>query len=96
MESVPRVVYTPSVPGSRDEFIAHVDTAVLHQLRWPILRLLAPGYVERFELAHYLDHLLATGDWVSVRAIPSQAEGLPNGAAQHQFEIYGARSLARR
>jgi hypothetical protein len=94
MESVPRVSYTLDMPGSRGEFIAHVDAAILYQLRWPILRVLAPGYVEHVELTRYLDHLLATGDWLSVRAIPSRAEGQPTRAAPHEFEIYGIRSLA--
>ena len=95
MESVPRLAYTQNMLGSRDEFIGHVDTAVLHQLRWPILRLLTPGYVEHFELAHYLDHLLATGDWLSVRAVPSQVDGTPTNAPPHAFDIYGARPPAR-
>jgi hypothetical protein len=75
--------------GTRDEFIAHIYTASLRQLHWPFLRVLAPGYVEHFELTHYLDRLLASGDWLSVRAVPHQADGRLTNATPREFDIYG-------
>lgn len=85
------MAYNGNMAGPQGEFIAHVDAESLHQLHWPILQMLAPGYVAHFELTHYLDRLLATGDWLSVRAVPYQVDGAPNDTARHGFDIYGRR-----
>jgi hypothetical protein len=71
---------------SDEQFIAHVDTTLLHHLRLPILGILARHYVEQLELRYFLDELLATGTWFSVRAVPnrSRADDAPS-----EFDVFG-------
>jgi hypothetical protein len=74
---------------SDEHFIAHVDTTQLHQLRWPILGILARHYVEHLELRHYLNELLASGAWLSVRAVPHPTQRCPADGATTEFDIFG-------
>ena len=69
-----------------EQLIGIVDTWQLRQLRWPILRFFARRFVEQRELDHYVQTLLASGRWSSVRTMPTAA-----GTARwpHIFEVYG-------
>ena len=49
------------MPQQTEHFIGTVDVRELHELDWPIVRLLAPSFVERLELRRYKRHLLASG-----------------------------------
>jgi hypothetical protein len=71
--------------GGGQEFIATVDVRQLHALRWPIMRALAPHFVEASELRHYLEDALRTGRWTCVRAVPS----LHADYAGHVFDVFG-------
>jgi hypothetical protein len=71
--------------GEFEEFIATVDVRQLHALRWPIMRALAPHFVEASELRHYLEDALHTGRWTCVRAVPSRR---PDDAG-HVFDVFG-------
>jgi hypothetical protein len=77
------------MPFSDEQFIAHVDTTLLHHLRWPILAILARHYVEHLELRYYLDELLAGGTWVSVRAVPHAIQRCPADGMTSEFDIFG-------
>jgi hypothetical protein len=68
-----------------EEFIATVDVRQLHALRWPIMRALAPHFVEASELRHYLESTLSSGRWTCVRAVPSRR----SEAAGHVFDVFG-------
>lgn len=70
-----------AVPPERERFIGTIDAGQLHQMRWPILRFLARGFVEQRELEHYVDQLLTSGKWEAVRIAPA--------GAPHRFEVYG-------
>ncbi|HLZ23931.1 MAG TPA: hypothetical protein VKQ30_17600 [Ktedonobacterales bacterium] len=74
---------------SDELFIAHVDTTLLHHLHWPIVGLLARHYVEHLELRYYLDELLASGTWLSVRAVPHPTRRCPADGATTEFDIFG-------
>jgi hypothetical protein len=74
---------------SDEQFIAHVDTTFLHHLRRPILGVLAPHHVEHLELRHYLDELLASGAWLSVRAVPHPSETSRPVASATEFDVFG-------
>jgi hypothetical protein len=71
--------------GDGEVLIATIDVRQLHALSWPIMRALAPRFVEASELRHYLEHALSTGHWACVRAIPSRnSEG-----NKHVFDVFG-------
>lgn len=74
---------------SDEQFIAHVDTTLLHHLRWPILAILARHNVEHLELRYYLDELLASGTWLSVRAVPHPIQRCPADGVTSEFDIFG-------
>jgi hypothetical protein len=78
---------SPTQP--HEEFIGTVDIGQLRQLRWPILRCLAPRFVEACELDQYMRGLLASERWTSVRVTP---RATPTGASPHVFEVYGRSS----
>jgi hypothetical protein len=74
--------------GDQEQFIGTVDVWQLRQMRWPIMRFLAPSFVERLELERYMRQLLLSHHWSSVRAEPH----LDAAAARpHVFEVYGRR-----
>jgi hypothetical protein len=75
------------------ELIATVDVWQLDDLKWPIMRVLTPGYVDHVELDHYLNHLLASGRWREVYAEPhaEPRAGSPR-RLQHVFDVYGERA----
>ena len=72
--------------GACDQFIETVDVWQLHQFHWPIMGVLAPGYVDHLELNRYLKRLLATGRWRTVHAAPRLEAGRPDS---HRFDVYG-------
>jgi hypothetical protein len=74
--------------GDVETFIATVDVRHLHALRWPIMRALAPHFVEASELRHYLEDTLSTGRWTCVRAVPN----LRTDNAGHVFDVFGTSS----
>src|ERR1051326_1469712 len=53
-----------------EHFLETVDVRDLNELRWPIVRLLAPAFVDRMELRRHKQRLLETGRWERIRAIP--------------------------
>ena len=68
-----------------------IETINIHQLRsgtlWPIMRLLAPRFVEEIELGRYMRRLLGTHRWSVVRVVPLlTADHLPS---KHIFDVYG-------
>ena len=65
-----------------EQFIGTVDVRTLHDLDWPIFRLLARAYVERLELRRYKRQILASGEWDRVRAVPHKSR-------PHLFDLYG-------
>ncbi len=82
-----------------EQFIETVD---LGQLRsgslWPVMRVLAPAFVEEIELGRYMRRLLATHRWSVVGVVPhADVHHLPS---KHVFDVYaqpaeaGARALA--
>ena len=76
--------------GEQEQFIGTVDVWQLRQMRWPIMRFLAPRFVERLELERYMGQLLASHHWSSVRAEPHLD---PAVARPHVYEVYGLPSL---
>lgn len=69
-----------------EEFIETVDVWQLNQFRWPVMRVLTPGYVDHLELDRYLKRLLGTGRWRNVRAV-HHADA--HHRYQHLFDVYG-------
>jgi hypothetical protein len=65
-----------------EQFIRAVDIRSLHELNWPIFRLLARSFVERLELQRYKRKLLSSGQWERVRAVP-------RGDTPNVFDLYG-------
>src|SRR5689334_14806007 len=65
----------------KERFIGTVDVRSLHELNWPIFRLLTRSFVERLELQRYKRKLLASGQWERIRAVPQ-----PD---RHLFDLYG-------
>jgi hypothetical protein len=78
-----------AVTLSDEQFIAHVDTTALHHLRRPILGVLARHHVEHLELRHFIDELLASGAWLSVRAVPHPSDASRSVAPATEFDVYG-------
>ena len=68
-----------------------IDTVDVHLLRsgtlWPIMRLLAPHYVEEIELGRYMRRLLATHRWSVIRVVPRAEPQM--GLSKHVFDVYG-------
>jgi hypothetical protein len=80
-------------PG--EEFLGEVNSWELSERardRWPFLRVVAPGFVDRVELGRYLRGLLASGRWLAVRAVPRAG---PEGLSVHVFDLYGQPADAR-
>ena len=75
------------MPQQIEHFIGTVDVRELHELDWPIVRLLAPSFVERLELRRYKRHLLTSGRWDRVRAVPRRDSS--GGVSPHVFDLYG-------
>jgi hypothetical protein len=71
----------------KQHFIETVDVRELRELDWPIVRLLAPSFVERLELRRYKRHLLASGQWDRIRAIPRRDSS--GGVSPNVFDLYG-------
>ena len=70
-----------------EHFLETVDVRDLNELRWPIVRLLAPAFVDRMELRRHKQRLLETGRWERIRAIPCRHS---DGKVSTQvFELYG-------
>jgi hypothetical protein len=77
----------PASPEPTPRLIATVDLWQLgSRTRWPILRALAPRFVERLALAQYERELLATHRWSLIRVVPRREPGAP---ATHQVDIFG-------
>ena len=70
-----------------EHFLGTVDVRELHQLHWPILRLLTRSFVERLELQRYKRHLLASGRWDRIRAVPHRSGS--GQTSPHLFDLYG-------
>jgi hypothetical protein len=87
----------PSGPPAAEEFIGTVDAWQLHQLRWPFLRVLVPDFVARRELERYVERVLASGAWGSVRVVPHPDAGVARpGPRGHLVDLYGRPAAARR
>ncbi len=72
---------------AEQQFIATIDIQELRQLHWPIMRLLAPHFVEELELGRYMKGLLATRRWRDVRVVPHRME--TGELSKHVFDVYG-------
>jgi hypothetical protein len=70
-----------------EHFLGTVDVRELHELDWPIVRLLARSFVERLELRRYKLQLLASGQWDRVRAVPHRDSA--GEVSPHLFDLYG-------
>ena len=67
------------VSAGQEELIGTVDIGQLHEIRWPIMRLLAGRYVEEMEMGRYMRNLLATRHWAVVRMVPRKTlQGAPS------------------
>jgi hypothetical protein len=75
------------MPQQKKHFIGTVDVRELHELSWPIMRLLARSWVERLELRRYKRHLLASGQWDRIRAIPRRDSS--GGVSPYLFDLHG-------
>ena len=53
-----------------EQLIGTIDVRTLHEVNWPIFRLLARSFVERLELRRYKRELLSSGQWERIRAVP--------------------------
>ncbi len=71
---------------NQEQFIETVNLWQLHEVRWPIMRLLSPHFVAEVELGRYMKRLLATGRWRVIRVVPHEDAGHPS---DHQFDLYG-------
>jgi hypothetical protein len=80
-----------AAPCSRPhgEFIATVDLWQLELVKWPIMRVLTPGYVDHVALNHYLKQLLESGSWREVHAVPHAD---PTVRYEHVYDVYGERA----
>ena len=79
-----------------EEFLGQVNSWDLSERardRWPFLRVVAPGFVDHVELGRYLRGLLASGRWLTIRAVP-RAD--PEGPSDHVFDLYGQPASAQR
>jgi hypothetical protein len=74
------------MPG--EQAVATVDLRRLSSgSLWPIMRLLAPDFVEQIEFGRYVRRLLATHRWSVVRVVPHpDAQNLPS---KYVFDVYG-------
>jgi hypothetical protein len=70
-----------------ERYLGTVDVRELHELHWPILRLLSRSFVEGLELQRYKRQLLASGQWERIRAVPHRDRS--GEVAPHQFDLYG-------
>ncbi len=77
----------------QQEFIGTVDIHDLRQLHWPLMRLLAPHFVEELELGRYMKGLLATGRWRDVRVVPHRSA--TGELSKHVFDVYGETDVDR-
>jgi hypothetical protein len=76
-----------------EQFLETIDVRDLHELRWPIVRLLSPSFVDRMELRRHKQRLLETGRWDRIRAIPYRHS---DGKVSTQvFELYGTPAAER-
>ena len=70
-----------------ERFLGTVDVRELHELHWPILRLLSRSFVEQLELRRYKRQLLASGQWDRIRAVPHRDRS--GQLSPHRFDLYG-------
>jgi hypothetical protein len=70
-----------------EHVLGTVDVRALHELHWPILRLLTRSFVERLELQRYKRDLLAWGRWDRIRAVPHRSGS--GGVSPRLFDLYG-------
>lgn len=80
-------------PGPAHVHIGVLDVWQRRELRWPIMRVFAPHFVERAELRRYERELLDSGQWADIIAVPREDSAHPR--EQHVFDIYGVPFLAR-
>jgi hypothetical protein len=73
-----------------EQFLGTVDVRELHELDWPIVRLVSPSFVEGLELQRYKRRLLDSHKWDRVRAVPYR--DINGTASSHRFELYGIRA----
>ena len=72
-----------------DELIGVVDTWQLRQLRWPILRLFTSRFVERRELDHYVQSLLANRAPDQTHRMSTPPSAVPPTATKRRHEADG-------
>ena len=65
-----------------EQFIQTLDVRNLHELNWPIFRLLTRSFVERLELQRYKRKLLASEQWERILAVARPDR-------PHLFDLYG-------
>jgi len=70
-----------------EQFLGAVDVRELHELDWPIVRLVSPSFVEGLELQRYKRRLLDSHKWDRVRAVPYR--DIDGNVSSHRFELYG-------
>jgi hypothetical protein len=70
-----------------EQFLGTVDVRDLHELDWPIVRLVSPTFVERLELQRYKRRLLGSRNWDRIRAVPQRHED--GKLSTRTFDLYG-------
>jgi hypothetical protein len=76
-----------AVSAGQEELIGTVDIGQLHEIRWPIMRLLAGRYLEEVEMGRYMRTLLGTRHWAVVRMVPHKT--LHGAPSTQVFDVYG-------
>ena len=74
------------MPQPIERYLGTVDVRELHELHWPILRLLSRSFVERLELRRYKRLFLASGQWDRIRAVPKRDRS--GEVSPHLFDLY--------
>jgi hypothetical protein len=72
---------------AEEVYIGSVDIWRLHHFNWPFQRVVARHAVDHLELTRYMQDLLSTRRWDSVRAIPHRGDD--GSQSQHVYDIFG-------
>jgi len=76
-----------SLSSAGEVRVATVDVWDLHHFKAPLQRIFARHAVERLELNHYVNELLATHRWDVLRVVP-RSDG-DEHAPVHVYDVYG-------
>jgi hypothetical protein len=75
------------VVGADEVVIGEVPLSqVRGRVRWPLMRMMAPRFVEQVELQRYVRELLRSGRWSRVRVAP-------HPRSVHVYDVYGVPRL---